>query len=498
MKDAIKRGTITVIGVILQVLLTLILYLYLIDKLWIINILFGFIKIIIIIGLIKNSRNYSSTLPWIILLLLFPVVGTLIYVIIGQNRKSSRILKDIITSEKKSKKYYVHEKKLTEEIKINSRLKYISNYAGFPITKDNDISYYPLGDNAFGAMIEELEKARSFIFLEYFIISHGMMWNKILKILEKKVSEGVDVRIIYDDAGCIATLEKDYNKQLEKKGIKCIVFNKLNPVSGVMINHRDHRKILVIDGKVAFSGGINLSDEYINIGSPHGHWKDNGIKIEGSAVWSYTIMFLTMWNAFRCDDKDFTKFKYVFKKQTENGFVVPYAETPLDNELTGEDIYLNIINQVHSYLYIFTPYLIIDTDMINALILAAKRGVDVRIIIPGIPDKKIVYTLSESYLELLVKKGVKVYKYTPGFVHSKVMVADDHIATVGTINLDYRSLYLHFECGLYLEDVNCIKDIKKDFKDTLHKSRQVTKQEATPKFLKSIWQTILRIFAPLM
>lgn len=498
MKDAIKRGAITVIGVILQVLLTLALYLYLIDKLWIINILFGFIKIIIIIGLIKNSRNYSSTLPWIILLLLFPVVGTLIYVIIGQNRKSSRILKDIITSEKKNKKYYVHENKLTEEIKINSRLKYISNYAGFPITKDNDISYYPLGDNAFDAMIEELEKAKNFIFLEYFIISHGMMWNKILKILEKKVSEGVDVRVIYDDAGCIATLEKDYNKQLEKKGIKCIVFNKLNPVSGVMMNHRDHRKILVIDGKAAFSGGINLSDEYINIGSPHGHWKDNAIKIEGSAVWSYTIMFLTMWNAFRYEDKDFTKFKYVFKKQKENGFVVPYAETPLDNELTGEDIYLNIINQVHSYLYIFTPYLIIDTDMINALILAAKRGVDVRIIIPGIPDKKIVYTLSESYLELLVKGGVKVYKYTPGFVHSKVMVADDHIATVGTINLDYRSLYLHFECGLYLEDVKCIKDIKKDFNDTLHKSHQITKQEATPKFLKSIWQTILRIFAPLM
>ena len=348
-------------------------------------------------------------------------------------------------------------------------------------------------------MIKELEKAENFIFLEYFIINHGTMWDTILEILKRKVQEGVDVRVIYDDAGCIATLKKSYNKELEKFGIKCVVFNELKPVSGVIVNHRDHRKILVIDVRVAFSGGINLADEYINVDSPYGHWKDNGIRVEGEAVWNYTVMFLTIWNTFKKEDKDFNKYKYTFKKKIrEDGFAVPYAETPLDDERVGKNIYLNIINQANNYVYIFTPYLIIDTDMINFLILAAKRGVDVRIIIPGIPDKKVVYTLSESYLELLISGGVKIYKYTPGFVHSKVFVADDSIATVGTINLDYRSLYLHFECGLYLENTNCIKDIKNDFEETLQKSHQVTKKEATPKFFKSVWQAILRLFAPLM
>ena len=232
-------------------------------------------------------------------------------------------------------------------------------------------------------MLEELKKAEKFIFFEYFIIKHGIMWNSILEILEEKAKKGLDVRVMYDDVGCISTLENSYPKKLEKKGIKCIVFNKLHPISGVIMNNRDHRKILVIDGKVAFSGGINIADEYININSPYGHWKDNGIKISGDAVWNYTVMFLTMWNAFDKRDENFNKYKYNIKdKKMNNGYVVPYAETPLDNEITGEDVYLNIINQADKYVYIITPYLIIDTDMINSLCLAAKRGVDVRIVIP--------------------------------------------------------------------------------------------------------------------
>ena len=265
------------------------------------------------------------------------------------------------------------------------------------------------------------------------------------------------------------------------------------------MNNRDHRNILVIDGKVAFSGGINIADEYINKNSKYGHWKDNAIRVSGDAVWSYTVMFLTMWNSFNEEDEDFTKFKYDFKdKKVENGYAAPYGETPLDVEITGEDVYLNIINQADKYVYIFTPYLIIDTDMINSLCLAAKRGVDVKIVIPGIPDKKVVYTLSESYMELLVNSGVKVYKYVPGFVHSKVFVSDDYIATVGTINLDYRSLYLHFECGIYLENVKCIADIKKDLEDTISKSHEVSEKEAVPNLFKGIWQATLRLIAPLM
>ncbi len=496
MKDAIKKGIIVGLGVILQVLLSLFIHLFLVEKIWVIDILYGFLSLILVFGLIRNSKNYSYTLPWIIILILFPLVGTLLYFILAQNRNNSKIYKKIKALEKENKKYF----KSSASIKPNStgNIYYLSEFAGYPATTKNDVTYFSLGEEAFQSMLEELKKAKKFIFFEYFIVSHGTMWNSILEILLEKVKEGVDVRVMYDDAGCISTLKHNYDKFLESKGIKCVVFNKLNPISGVIMNHRDHRKILIIDGQVAFSGGINISDEYININSPFGHWKDNGIKVYGEAVWSYTILFLTMWNALRKTDDNYEQFKCQFKNIEENGYAIPYGENPLDQEITGEDVYLNIINQASKYVYIMTPYLIIDTDIINALVLAAKRGVDVRIVIPGVPDKKIVYTLSESYIEALVNGGVNVYKYTPGFTHAKVFVADDCVATVGTINLDYRSLYLHFECGLYLEKVKCIKDIKRDLDDTIKKSHKVTKMEATPSLGKGLWQALLRLIAPLL
>ena len=333
-------------------------------------------------------------------------------------------------------------------------MRYITDYSNYPITTNNDVDYYPLGELAFEEMLKELKKAEKFIFFEYFIVKPGIMWNKILDILKEKAKSGIEVRVMYDDLGCVGSLNKKYPEELKKFGIKCIVFNRLSPLSGIIMNNRDHRKILVIDGKVAFSGGINIADEYINEDSRFGHWKDNGIKISGDAVWNYTVMFLTMWNSFEKVDEDFNKYKYKFtKNKTNKGYIAPYGESPLDDELLGQNIYLNIINQANDYVYICTPYLITDTDMINSLVLAAKRGVDVRIIIPGIPDKKLVYMLTESYVEPLVSHGVKVYRYTPGFIHGKVFVADDKISTVGTINLDYRSLYLHFECGKILKKI---------------------------------------------
>ena len=499
MKMAIKRAIIVAIGLIAQIALSLALYLYFIEHIALINMFFTILSLLLILSLIKYSKNYSYTLPWIIILIIFPIIGTLLYIIIGRNKKNSKTLKRIVKSEQSSKKYLVQDKKIREEFKNNSRIRYLSDFCGYPTTKNNDVTYYPLGEKAFEAMIQELKSAEKFIFFEYFIVNHGKMWDSILEILEEKAASGVDVRVMYDDFGSVTTLKKSYPKELEKRGIKCEVFNRLNPIAGVIMNNRDHRKILVIDGRIAFSGGINIADEYINVKSKYGHWKDNGIRIYGEAVWNYTVMFLTMWNWFRNDDKDFKKFKYNFNnKPKENGYVVPYAETPLDEEVTGEDVYLNIINQANDYVYIFTPYLIIDTDMINSLTLAVKRGVDVRIVIPGIPDKKIVYTLSESYVEPLVNAGVKVYKYTPGFVHSKVFVSDDNIATVGTINLDYRSLYLHFECGCYFENVKEIEDIKKDLVYTMKKSHQVSKDEVSFNLLKTIWQALLRLVAPLM
>ena len=499
MKMAIKRGIIVILGLTLQILLSLSIYLFFVEHIFIINVFFKVLGLLLIFSLIRNSKNYSYTLPVIILLIIFPLIGTLLYIIIVKNKNNSKILKDIKQSENDNKKYLEQDERIREEFKDNSKIRYLSDFSGYPVTKNNDITYFPSGEDTFEVMIEELKKAEKFIFFEYFIVAHGKMWDSILKILEEKAKKGVDVRVMYDDLGCISTLEKNYPKELEKKGIKCVVFNKLNPIAGVIMNNRDHRKILVIDGKEAFSGGINIADEYINVNNKYGHWKDNGIFISGDAVWNYTVMFLTMWNAFRKQDEDFKKFKYNFKDKPEkNGYIVPYGETPLDEEITGEDVYLNIINQANHYVYIFTPYLIIDTDMINALNLAVKRGVDVRIIIPGIPDKKIVYTLSESYVEPLVKGGVKIYKYTPGFVHSKVFVSDDTVATVGTINMDYRSLYLHFECGCYFEKIDVIKDIKKDFIDTMEKSYQISEKEAYPKPLKAIWQAVLRLVAPLM
>ncbi len=497
MKMALKRGIIVALGLLLQILFSLTINLFFISKVLIIHVLFGILSILLTLDLIRTSKNYSYTLPIIISLVLFPILGTLLYIILKNSKNHSTLLKRIKKSDENKYKYLVQDKNI--KIENNSKIKYLTDFAGFPVYENNDVTYYPIGEKAFLDMIKELKKAEKFIFFEYFIVDKGYMWDSILEILEEKAKNGVDVRVMYDDLGCLSTLDKNYPKELKKKGIKCIPFNRLNPIAGIIMNNRDHRKILVIDGKVAFSGGINIADEYINRIEKHGHWKDNGIKIIGDAVWSYTVMFLSMWNSYKKVDEDFEKFKYKFKTTIKkDGYVIPYAETPLDDEITGEDVYLNIINQANKYVYIFTPYLIIDTDMINALNLAAKRGVDVRIVIPGIPDKKIVYTLSESYVEPLVKGGVKIYKYTPGFVHSKVFISDDTIATVGTINMDYRSLYLHFECGCYLEKVNAIKDIKKDLLDTIEKSHEITKKEANPKLIKSIWQALLRLIAPLM
>ena len=496
---AIKRGIIVALGLLFQILITLFLYLFFINKVAIIHIVYDTIGLLITLFLIRNSKNYSYTLPWIVILLLFPLIGALLYIILGRNKYRSKILKSITKHEEDSKKYLTQDEKIRKDFEKNSRIRYISDFTGYPVSTNNKIDYYPVGEEAFEVMLKELKKAKKFIFFEYFIIQHGKMWNSILEILKEKAKEGVDVRVMYDDLGCIALLPKDYPDELEKMGIKCVCFNRLSAFAGVIMNNRDHRKIMVIDGKVAFSGGINIADEYINEKEVYGHWKDNGIRVIGDAVWNYTVMFLTIWNSYREEDDDYTKFKHKYKDdKIKNGFVSTYGETPLDDEVMGEDIYLNIINQANDYVYIFTPYLIIDTDMINALTLAAKRGVDVRLVIPGIPDKKLVYSVSESYVEPLVNGGVKVYRYTPGFVHSKVFVSDDHIATVGTINMDYRSLYLHFECGCYMENVDVISNIKDDLVDSINKSREITKEEARPNFLKAVWQSFLRLAAPLM
>lgn len=467
------------------------------------NAILTILSILIVLAIIKSERHIDNKLPWIILIILVPFFGGLLYVLVGANLYATPMLKRINGKDKNKRKYLKQDLRIINDIKsrdldVYGQVNYISDYVGYPIYNNTDISYFPIGEKAYEVMIEELKKAKKFIFLEYFIIGEGQMWQSILTILEQKVKEGLDVRIIYDDVGSIKSLPNKYDKFLESKGIRCIVFNKLKPIIAVIMNNRDHRKIMIIDGNISFSGGINIADEYINKKEKYGHWKDNGIMIKGEATWNFTVMFLKIWNAYREEDKSFEKFRPTLLNEEKDGYILPYGENPLDDEIVGENIYLNIINQSKRYVYIFTPYLIIDNEMISAITLARKRGVDVRIVTPGIPDKKIVFTLTRSYYEMLIKDGVKIYEYTPGFLHSKVFVCDDKIATVGTLNLDYRSLYLHFECGLYIYAANVIKDIKNDVLETINKSHIISIKECKSGFIKSMLQAILKIFAPLM
>ena len=496
---AIKRAVIVILGVLLQFGFEIITVLLFSEYIAIINIIYRLISVLIVLAIIKYSTRISNYLPWIILILIFPIFGTVLLITLGRSYSKNKLFKNILQKESEYEKFYIQDETIKKEIESKNldELKYIMNYAKYPISKNNEITYYKCGEEFFPELLKELKKAKKFIFMEYFIINKGTMWNQILDILKEKASEGIDIRVMYDDMGSIAMLPDNYGNELEKYGIKCILFNKLSPFRGIFMNNRDHRKMTIIDGKVAFSGGVNISDEYINLTHPHGYWKDNGIKIIGDAIWNLTIMFLTMWNANIDEDKDITKFKYQFPKNKDLGYVSAYGSAPLHKDIIGEDIYLNMINGAKKYLYILTPYLIIDTDVINSLTRAAKRGVDVAIVVPGIPDKKIVYFMSSSYFEILINAGVKIYTYTPGFVHSKVFVCDDIKATVGTLNLDYRSLYLHFENGIYLENHKEITKIKEDVVNTITSSHQVTKKEAKPNFFKSILQAILRIIAPM-
>ena len=499
MLNAIKRAVIVILGVVLQFGFAIIIRLLFYKYLGIITLFYSIVSILIVLGILKESTRLSNDLPWVILILIFPIFGTILLITLGKNYSKSKLLKNIFEYEKKYSKYLVQDEKIKKEIEDNNldNIRYLLNRTNYFVSTNNEVTYYNFGEKFYPELLEELKKAEKFIFMEYFIINEGTMWNGILDILKEKASKGVDVRILYDDMGSLTMLSANYSKQLAKYGIKCITFNKLSPFKGIFMNNRDHRKITVIDGKVAFSGGVNLSDEYINVNSKLGIWKDNGIKIVGDAIWNLTVMFLTLWNANINEDQDITKFKYNFDSNKNNGYVIPYGVAPLHKDLIGEDVYINMINGAKKYLYIMTPYLIIDTDMVNSLCRAAKRGVDVRIIVPGIPDKKIVYTQTSSFFKVLHDNGVKIFKYKEGFVHSKMFLSDDVRAVVGTINMDYRSLYLHFENGIYMENVDEINKICQDFENTFQDSKNLNDNDVKVGFFKSLWQSILRLLAPL-
>ncbi|MBR2476572.1 MAG: cardiolipin synthase [Clostridia bacterium] len=453
----------------------------------------------VVLHIVNDNGTPEYKLAWCIPILTFPVFGGLLYLII---RYQSR--KEVIKTSKSGKPPLpglsqdkgTMEKFFAEKPSAARQAGYAISYAGYPAYDKSTVKYLPIGEEYFKELTSELEKAEKFIFIEYFIIASGHMWSAVLEILERKAADGVDVRVMYDSMGSLFLIPDNYYKDLEKKGIKCIEFNRFRPVMSAIQNNRDHRKICVIDGKVAFTGGINIGDEYINAVSLHGHWKDNGVMVEGDAVKSFTHMFLELWNVYaKADNRDYLDITY---PKENDGYIMPYADVPGDNERVCESVYLNIISRANNYLYITTPYFIVGEEFITALELSAKAGVDVRLITPHIWDKKFVHVATRSYYKRLIKAGVRVFEYTPGFIHAKTVLCDGEIATVGTANLDYRSMYLQFECGLWMCGSKCISDIKDDILATMEKSHEITMEECNNVPLHTrFFQALLRPFTPL-
>ncbi len=508
LKAIFNRTTVCILGILIQIfyMMTLFwqlgnLYKYSYIVFWVLGLIFTF-------KIINSDINPSYKIAWMVPLLTFPLFGVMFYVFFGNSHSGDRLRKRMNRFNEEEKLLLPQDKRLLKQMRgetesVEKQAKYIYKYGGYPVYTDTETTYFPGGEAKFEALVKELEKAERFIFLEYFIIQEGTMWNTILEILERKVKEGVDVRVIYDDIGCLLTLPYKYDKQLEAKGIKCHVFNPFKPIWSAKMNNRDHRKILVIDGYIAFNGGINLADEYINLYEKHGRWKDSAVMLKGKAVWSFTMMFLTMWNYL--DNAKPTDYTVYMPQEKDilpykgNGFVIPYTDSPLDDEPVGENVYLNIINDAKDYVYITTPYLVIDNEMRRALILAAKSGLDVRIITPHIPDKWFVHAVTRAHYKTLTKYGVRIYEYTPGFIHAKNFVSDDKLAVVGTINLDFRSLYLHFECATWMFKTSCIYDVKKDYLDTLKECQEITYKDCLKQnIFVRFGRAVLQLFAPLM
>ena len=506
-KSPFFRFVLIIIAGVVEVLATAFLLNYASTQLtWaftLLDIVLRVLSVIIVLFIVRYSHHLSADIIWIIAIILAPVLGTLLYITIGANLVLGRTYKALVKETDFAEQYFSQDPTVMEELKQEpngtlGKFGYLLNEGKFPTYRNTGASYYPLGDYCFPQMLEDLRSAEHFIFIEYFIIEPGIFWDSILEILREKVAQGVDVRVLYDDVGSVGTVPYSYQKTMEEQGIKCISFNRLNPILGVIENHRDHRKILVIDGKIAYTGGINLADEYINKVVKFGHWKDNALRVTGEAVWSFTVLFLTTWNALRDEDSDYRVFHTPALPGKVEGYIAPYGETPLDDKLTGQNVYLNIINQATHYCYIMTPYLIIDADMTNALLLAVKRGVDVRIITPGVPDKKSIYAITRSYFAPLIEGGVRIYAYTPGFVHAKVFVSDDTVATVGTINLDYRSLYLHFENGTLMYKTPVVADVYQDVIETLKECHELSAQETKKNVLCEFFLSAARLVTPLL
>ncbi len=460
----------------------------------------GILAAVIVLYIINRNQRASIKIGWILLILIFPVFGVPAYIWFGEGKPARKMKNKIEKSktENDEARAALFQDRQTPEKGLDH---YLTEYAKAPAFHSGEATYYDCGEKMFPVIKEELKKAEKFILVEYFIIAHGKMWGQILEILLQKAQEGVQVRILYDDFGCMTTLPPHYDLYLESlhENIRAHSFNEVVPVFALRMNNRDHRKILVVDGKVAFTGGINLADEYIGEKRRFGYWKDTGVKITGDSVNCFTGMFFDLWNAFR-EDKEplenyFSPVNADILPSDEKGITIqPYDDSPLDGRNVGEWTYVNMIDRAKNYAYVFTPYLLPDEAIRSALIRAAERGVDVRIVTPGIPDKKLIYRVTRANYPSLLEAGVKIYEYTPGFIHAKSLVCDDEYAVVGTINFDCRSLYLHFENAVYFSNCPAVLDLKRDCEETFALSRECAKENTKRGFFGRMVDSILRLF----
>ncbi len=497
---------VTVMSVLVQLIILLAMFNFLNEYFsWFYGIML-LLSVLAVAFILVQDNKPEYKMAWIILAFVFPVFGGIIYLMFWRTLFTKKQLdhyekvSDVYLEAMDTQGNIVEQLK-KEDKRAYRQSNYIRNTSGGALYQGTETTYLRLGEEMLEVMVEELKKAERFIFFEYFIIEDGKMWRTILEVLEQKAQQGVDVRVMYDDFGCMMTLPSDFMQSLHRKGIACHPFNKFSHIFNARFNNRNHRKICVIDGNVGFTGGINIADEYINAYAKHGHWKDTAIMLKGEAVYGLTAMFLSIWHADTETIEDYTQFKPT-KSYATDGYVQPFTDTPMDDEPVGERLYMSLLNQAERYVYITTPYLIISNDMITAFQTAVQSGIDVRIILPGIADKQFVHFLSRSYYEVLIKAGVKIYEYTPGFIHAKMFVSDDDTAVIGTINLDYRSLALHYECATWLYQTKTVHAIKADFLQTLEQCQEMTMDKILGKNKMGLWKfimlSILRVFAPLM
>ncbi len=505
LKKLFSRTAIVLLALLVQIILIAVilarlssLYIYFALPLTAIGILFVFV-------VINRNMSASFKVPWIIVLLGMPIVGIALYFVLGYPRLNKRKSKKLIGIHESTRPFVCQDDEAVSELdsvdpSAAGQARYLYGTGGMPLCKNTYIEYLESGEKAFEKLKESLRRAEKFILMEYFIIGEGKMWDEILGILEFKAKMGVVVKVMYDDFGSSGTLKYNCPKALAQKGIDCVKFGKLTPVLSAVHNNRDHRKITVVDGVEGFTGGFNISDEYINETHPYGYWKDTGVYMKGEGVKNLTVMFLRQFAGQSDKPIDYGYYLREVTSVHSDGYCIPFGDgpAPLYTDYIGEDVYLNIIAQSQRYLYITTPYLIVDYHFYKALKTAAKRGVDVRIVVPHVPDKKLVNIMTKSSYYDLIKNGVKIYEFTPGFIHAKTFVCDDKIGVVGTINLDYRSLVHHFECGVWMYRTRAVGEMKEDFDNMLYDCECIELSNAKLKWYQRIVAMVCMIFAPLM